>query len=322
MSRKESRLLEPALLPGSLWNSADGALRFPPPLTLAYETVIDRHNLRELVGLRNRDDPPVGGLTQELADKHFAQAFDGSVARAQLALLDPKRDATHASNAYVQSLAGNRLSLTDAPCGAGAATFGFLASIAELRACDVLPRHPLDVFLIGAELSAPARAYALEILNEICPFLEAQAIFVEAEFLSWDVTDSLSNTDLIRRMTVASGQYPTRLMVVANFNAFLIRDEKRKKAQPQLGELFRYASGENSLVVWMEPDMNRATADGGLFSWLRGLVNGAWRLFAQERSDRDAPVPTSEARFYEPLNPEVTARVGLAVMPLDLVRSK
>jgi hypothetical protein len=138
-------------------------------------------------------------------------------------------------------------------------------NIAELRAHDVLPRQPLDIFVIGAEPSNWARAYAEEVLAEIRPLLEKQAIFVKAHFFTWDVTDALSNTDLIRRMTLASVDYPKRLLVVANFNAF-------------------HASGEHSVAVWIEPDMNRAIGDGGLLRWLRGMVKGVWRLFAQERS--------------------------------------
>jgi len=141
MSTAKERLLNPQHLPASLWDGPSETLRLPPPLARAYETVIDRHGLRTLANSRDFDNPPVGGVTQTLTNQHFAQAFDGSVARAQLALVDPLSDAAEASNAYVSSLAGNRLSLIDAPCGAGAAALAFLASIAELLACNVLPRE-------------------------------------------------------------------------------------------------------------------------------------------------------------------------------------
>jgi hypothetical protein len=328
MNAKEQRLLDPALIPASLWDEASKTLLLPPILARAYQTIIDRHSLWALAESRDPKNPPTGGPTQEKTDQYFAQAFDGSVARAQLALLDPKGNVPEASNTCIRSLVGNRLNLTDAPCGAGAAAFAFLANIAELRVRDVLPRQPLDVFVIGAEPSSRARAYAEEVLAEIRPLLEEQAIFVEAQFFTWDVTDVLSNTDLIRRMTLASMDYPKRLLVVANFNAFLEKEKKRKVAERQLEELFRHVSGEHSVAVWIEPDMNRAIGDGGLFQWLWGMVKDKWRRFAvwlrlaQERSDENAPVPTSSARFCLPLNPTETARVGLAVVPLDLVRSR
>ncbi len=318
------RLLDPKALPRTLWNAESKALLLPAELSRAYETLIDRRGLRELAESRDPNDPPVGGLDQERSDRHFAQAFDGSVARTQLALLDPNNDVPLVSNSFISCLAGNRVSLTDAPCGAGAAAFAFLANVAELRARSILPREPLDVILIGAELSEPARNYAEEMFGELRPTLEAQAIFVDAEFRKWDVTDSLSNTDLIRQVTLKSGVCCKRLLVVANFNAFLEKEKKRREAEPQLGELFRHASGENSVGIWIEPDMNRATGSGGLFSWLRKLLIGPWRLFARENADgRDPkPISTSSARFHLPLNPSMTARVGLAVMQVDLARSK
>ncbi|MGR9013754.1 MAG: hypothetical protein ACU83U_08930, partial [Gammaproteobacteria bacterium] len=292
MHWRTPRLLDPKLIPNSLWDAENSVLLLPPALVNAYVTLINRHDLQDLANLRDSKNPPTGGLTQEKTDEHFAQAFDGSVARAQLALLDPKCDAVLSSNAYIQSLAGNKLSLTDAPCGAGAAAFSFLANIAELRARGVLPRQPLDVYLIGAELSDPARAYAQLLLAELCVELEKQAIFVEAEFISWDVTNSLNNTDLIKKMTLVSKDHPRRLLVVANFNGLLEKDQKWKKAEPQFNELFRHASGKNSVALWIEPDMNRSTNNGGLFHKLREKFANAWSKFIQECSDRNKPVLT------------------------------
>lgn len=323
MTQDEPRFLGPGLIPGTLWSPASETLFIPPSLAMAYETIIDRHSLRGLSESRDPDNPPVGGPSQDHTDKHFAQAFDGSVARMELAFLDPKQAAPLASNALIGSLAGGKLCLTDAPCGAGAASFALLSTVAELRAQRVLPRQPLDVFLIGAELSGPARIYAASLLKELRGSLEAQAIFVQEEFLCWDVTDPLSNTALIKCATIKSDNASQRLLVIANFNAFLEREGKRKDAQPQIEELFRHASEGNSVAIWIEPDMNRATAQGGLFQWLRGLVLTTWKRFARQNFDPTAaePVSTCSARFRLPLRPSQTARVGLAVMRIDLVRS-
>ncbi len=321
MNSKNRRLLDTALIPASLWDATSDALHLAPDLARAYSTLIGRHSLEGLSDLRDQDNPPVGGLTEALTNQHFAQAFDGSAARAQLALLDPRNELALASDTYLIRLMGNRLSFADAPCGAGAAAFAFLCTIAELRARNVLPRQPLDVYYLGAELSDPARAYAQEMLTELREALQAQAIFVEAEFLRWDVTNALSNTDLIKRMTQVSVNYPNRLLIVANFNGFLEKDRKRNEATPQLSELFRHASGTQSVALWIEPDMNRATASGGLFSWLHNLLKGAWRLFARAHSGDTKPVSTTRAIYHRPLNPAETPRVNLAIIPIDLVRS-
>ena len=110
------------------------------------------------------------------------------------------------------------------------------------------------------------------------------------------------------------------MLIVANFNGFLEKERKRKDAEPQFNELFRHASGKDSVALWIEPDMNRATANGGTFDWLRKITNACWK-FIQEISDSKEPVPTSSAEFQLPLTPEKTANVRLAVMPLKLERT-
>ena len=182
MVPRNHRLLDPGLIPATLWSRELDLLLIPPSLATSYELLIDRCHLRELSESRDANNPPVGGLSQAEVDKHFAQAFDGSAARMELALLDPNGVVTHCSDALIGSLAGGKLCLTDAPCGAGAATFAILATIAELRAQGVFPRQPLEVLMIGAELSDPARVHAASMLKELRASLEAQAIFVEKNF--------------------------------------------------------------------------------------------------------------------------------------------
>ena len=316
------RLLDPTLLPVTLWEPSEQVLILPPILASAYEAIIDCHNLRLLAASRNRDNPPVGGLTQEKADEHFAQAFDGSAARTQLALLDPKGEVSDASDAFIRCLAGNRLCLTDAPCRAGAAALAFLTTIAELRAQEVLPRQPLEVDLIGAEISVPARTYAIEALAHVCPRLEEQAIFVNHQLLHWDVLDCISNADLIKAMIRATVRDSKQLLVVANFNGFLEQQGKRKEAEPQLEELFRFASGKHSTAIWIEPIMNEAVGSGGLFARLLTLCRERWRRFARHSAviTGPRPVATSAAMFREPLEVNVKRHVHLAVMPIDLER--
>jgi len=323
MSATEKPLLDSKLLPSSLWDSETRIIHLPPILADAYQLLIDRYGLRLLAESRDSKNPPRGGLTKEKTDEHFAQAFDGSVARAQLAVIDPKEELSRASNAFIQALSGNDVCITDAPCGAGAAVFAFLTTVAELRTQNVLPRHPLNVQLIGAEISDHARTYATEILKEIRPALEQQAIYVEEEFLSWNVTDQMSNTDLIRKLTITTADIPKHLLIVANFNGFLEKEGKRKEAEPQLAELFRHASGKNSVAIWIEPQMNTAIADGGLFARIVKMASGIWQRFASVNTGgkSEDPILTSECKFQSPINTAKIHSVRLAVMRLDLDRT-
>jgi hypothetical protein len=291
-------------------------------LAKAYRTLIERHGLEELAQVRDRKNPPIGGLTQKLTNEHFARAFDGSAARAELALLDPNREMRDASNAFIICLAGNKVKLTDAPCGAGAAAFAFLTIIAELRSKNVVPREPLDIVLIGGEISPPARAYAEEMLAEIRSSLEAQAVFVQSKFLTWDVTNSVSNSEFVKQTLDLGRDASNSLLVVANFSGFLGRKGKRKEAAPQINELFRYLSGKNSIAILIEPRTNPAIADGGVFEWFRGLILGNFRRFAKEFHNEElAPgeYRGSSAHFELPLNPGNSARVNLSAMYINLI---
>jgi len=322
MKLSEKPLLDPGLIPLSLWDAASETLQIPSALSLAYYTLIDRHGLRSLAVSRDPNNSPVGGLDQLRTDQHFAQAFDGSVARAQLAILDPLKQVKRASNAFIQSLSGNELCITDAPCGAGAAVFAFLTTIAELRANDVLPRLPLDVSLIGAEISAPARAYFTEILEELRPFLEAQAISVNSNVTEWNLLDRISNADLISRMTRASTPNTKSLLIVANFSGFLEQEKRRAEAEAPLEELFRHASGNGTVVVWIEPQMNHVISSGGLFAGLARWAKEKWHKFMNVNTDgRDSELYlVSKCKFRSPIDPTKTHPVRLAVMRLDLER--
>jgi len=322
MSAK-SRLLPPAHIPTTLWDRSSETLTLPSALASAYERLIHRLGLHATATTRVKGVGAVGGLSKESADQHLAQAFDGSAARVMLAALDPRTELGPTSDSFIQSTAGASLALTDAPCGAAAAALAFLTVLAELRAKRVLPRLPLDVKFVGGELSPHAIAHAQQLFGELLGELEARAIFVDCQFHVWNVLESLSTADLVKASLLHGSSCTFKLLVIANFNGFLVKDKKQSDAQPQLDELLRYASGEQSLALWIEPEMNRSTGSGGLFSWLLGLLQSKWRLFARSvpGATEDAPGFCSEARFRLPLAPAETSRVKLAVMSIDLTRA-
>jgi hypothetical protein len=313
-------IVSPLQLPSSLWEAKKKILLLPPALAEAYRTVVEGSEiLLKYAAARDPNNPPVGGISQEQSDKHFAQAFDGSATRVQLAVLDPEGRVPKASRAFYQMLSGNSVTITDAPCGSGAASLAFLAIIAELRAESILPRLPLDVALIGAELSAPARRYAKQMLSALVPSLEQQSIFVQAEFTEWDVTNSVSSARLISRIISLRSTHPKLLLVVANFNAFLERPGNRKKAEPQLEELFRHSSTKRSVAVWIEPQTNKAIARGGLMSWVIEKAKGLWKKWTTVSADSGGDgFGKAQARFRSPLEASQTHAVRLAVIRLNL----
>lgn len=316
------RLLSPGAIPNTLWDASSKVLRISPALASAYIKLVEQHKLEDVAKSRAANGGPIGGTSKDETDKHFAQQFDGSCARVQLALIDPNEKMTALSNGIVKTLSGEKLVVLDAPCGAGAAAFGVLGAIVELRAKGVLPREPLDVCLIGRELSDFAREYARELLMELQPKFEEQAVFVDGDFDTWDATCEISTADFVRRINITSTTHSRILLLVANFSGFLKSEHNWKKAKPQLGQLFLHASGENNFAAWIEPNLNKVTNEsGGLFSNIRKALS-RWRRYASESGLTGLPSPTATdtAKFELPLNNSKTAEVRLAVMPIDLIR--
>ncbi|HYE27412.1 MAG TPA: hypothetical protein VEA61_04165 [Allosphingosinicella sp.] len=303
-------------LPNSIWISGQGIMKIPPPVCISYAAVIKHSNLFEAATGPRPDPAPVGGISQELTDLHFAHAFDGSVARAQLALIDPHNDVPITSATLLRFLSGGTLCLTDVPCGAGAASLALLGSVAQLRREQYLPRVPLYVHIVGGEISAPARAYADQLLTAILPDLEEEAIFATFELCDWDVLSPVSNSELIERIILSKATSLQTLVVVCNFNGFLERAGKKNEARPQLAELFRFCSGGTNAAVWIEPKMNAATS--GLFPWLKNLFP-RWSAFLRFLGSQEND-ETSECNYELPLKAPSTAVARLAVLPIDLVK--
>lgn len=314
---QEKPLVDPAILPKTLYDHLNEVLHLPPSLVSAYRTTLAAHGLDPLRKQRNPESPPVGGPSQEATNIHFSQAFDGSSARAALAITNPKNGWTRAANAFIESLSGNAVCLVDAPCGAGATSLTFLTSVAELRAQGVLPRLPLDVVLIGAELSAPARTYAAEMYFKLEPFLRQQAVFFRFDLMHWDVLDAVANRDVIRAAVRAFAVPCKRLLLVANFSDFLERNRKRKEAMPQLDALFLQLSGKDAIAVWIEPNTNLA---GGLLASLASWAKTAWARFAAVvgASDDSSPVFRGDSLFQPAGLGDKLATVRMAILRFDL----
>ncbi len=196
-------------LPTSL--CASGMLYIAPDLATAYVTAVNLHGLNQLANARDLKSAPVGGPTKEAADKHFAQAFDGSVARTELAFLDPKSEVANVADALAKLCAGGPIAILDLPCGAGAFSLSILCTLAELRARGTLPRQPLDVVVVGGEFNSHASRYASDLFARVNSFLITQAINVEFKPLFWDVCDPVSNSDVLKRFVADSDRVRTKL---------------------------------------------------------------------------------------------------------------
>jgi hypothetical protein len=321
MNATPSKLISPADLPESLWRPQEGVACLPPDLVDVWKTLLDRHGLRVLAEQPRPDKGPVGGLSTEAIDQHLAWSFTGSSARVELAMLDPKSNMPHVADAFALVFSGGRVALADLPCGSGAAVLTIVTAVAELRRKARVPREPLHVILVAGEISERARDYAAEAIDAVRSSLEAQAIWIEPAFLRWDVCDALSNTDLIRELTVRSQSCGARMLVMANFSGFLQREGKLSDAQPQLEEIFRHSRDKRSSVIWIEPQTNIVThQQGGLFNRLGQWLARAWARFVRtvRPEDKSSSEAKAEASIVDALNSQGRFDAHLAVMRFDL----
>lgn len=314
-----TRMLKPEHLPPCLWDVAQQQLHLPAALATAFKESVSAKGIEGL--LQNYGgDGPVGGQGEEETLLHFVNRFDGSSARLQLAFLDPHSHLADTSNVILSRLSGGTTCFVDAPCGTGAGFLSLFLVVARLRELDILPRVRLEVGLVAADVSDSARIIANDLLDSVRGFLEDQAIFVDVDWVHWDVTSEQSTVALNRRVIRKSAGCKANFLLVANFSGFLVGDKQLKKSDPQLYELFKYFSDEDSFAVWIEPKTNDAIASHGLLPWIFKQVGSKWAWFARLGKGLTDAVSAfkSEANFKSVLKPgSSVARVSVTHMRLS-----
>ncbi len=271
-----SRLIKPEDIPETLWHAETSCLHLPPTLLIAWKYLLQHAGLEEKA-LQQVPNGITGGLSKDATDEHLAWRFSGSSARVQLCFLDPEGKLTEVADAFAKALSGGTVLLADLPCGSGAAALALLSTIAELRRQNRIPRNPLTIKIIGGELSDFARGYANIATDHIKDALAEQAIWISAEFLSWNALDKFSTADLTNRLTLLGQECSARLILLANFSDFLQREGKWKDASPQFENLFLHGRALNSFVLWIEPQTNGVLGSGGFFgralTWFKKLFS-------------------------------------------------
>ncbi|MBI4324102.1 MAG: hypothetical protein HY674_02440 [Chloroflexi bacterium] len=290
-----------------------GLLSLPPALAVAYEHVIQAQGLIELATRSNVEEGPTGGMTPDQTFRHFSQRFAGSCGRVEMALLDPKLELGACSDVLLKAFAGGVVKLLDIPSGAGSATASLLSTLAELRSRGILPRFPLTVLVTGGEISETARQLASQLLTQLQPALEREAIHVQSNWLSWDVGDAFSTTALIDAWLSHGPRAGCHVAVVSNFSAYLASNLDRAKRQ--IENVLQWVSVRRSDLVWVEPTTNVATDNfwPGLF---RKVLSGFRRWFNQGGTSATEHIRRTEVALCHPLRPSERVRVHLTLMRL------
>ena len=289
------RFLKPKDVPKSLWDG-DNLLSLPQPLRDAYHKTLKTKGLLE-EALKASPQGSIGGESAEETDQHFAHRFDGSCARVELAVLDPKDELSDASDHFVRAFSGGCVRLLDIPCGSGAASAALLTTVAELRRKKIIPREPLEVFLTGGDISDTARCNADLVFSELQQALRNQGIFLNVSLPQWDISDAASTTSLLNKWLADAPDCNKSFLIVANFSGFLGIDKNLEKVEERVGEVFRWARVRKSTTAWLEPPMNKKKE-----KWLREWFEKIFFKLVGWLSKPAGPNHklTTDAKFVQP----------------------
>ncbi|MDE1716156.1 hypothetical protein [Chromobacterium amazonense] len=318
-----TRLIQPKDIPETLWDAETERIHLAPYLLTAWKHLLQHAGL-EQQAMEPVPKGEIGGLGKKETDDHLAWRFSGSSARVQLGFLDPRDELGGVTDAFAKVFSGGTVLVADLPCGSGAAVLTLLTCIAELRRQGCIPRHPLNVRVVGGELSVFARDYASRAMEHIKEELAEQAIWVSAEFLSWDALDKFSTADLTKRLILAGQECSARLMVFANFSGFLQEQGNWENALPQFQNLFVHGRDNNSYAIWIEPQTKQVGGNSGFFSVALDWFKKLFSIF-HTKDDQDAlqvkNLGKSRAKVQHPLR-EHQFNVHLEIQRFDLPLKK
>jgi len=263
------RFIQVKDIPPSLWSHSNQLLTLPESLVDSWKLLLQQNDL-EAMALGKAPQGFTGGMSKSDTDKHFAWRYTGSCGRVVLTALDPKSHLSEVSDSYATIFAANKVLLADLPCGSGAGSVSIITTLIELRKHNILPRLPLTIKIIAAEISQHALEYYVKQLEEIESIAIEQAIEVEFETVRWDALDKISTADLIQKLTLLNQDCDSRLLLLTNFSGFLDKEQRWEDAKPQFEQIFIHSRDKSSTAIWIEPGSKNI---GGFFNKLTNWFN-------------------------------------------------
>ncbi|EMR12899.1 hypothetical protein MPL1_08017 [Methylophaga lonarensis MPL] len=308
------RLIQVKDIPSSLWSEPEKTLFLSKSLTDSWKKLLASEGLEDLA-IEKSPEGFTGGMNKEDTDKHLAWRYTGSCGRVVMTCLDPKNHLSEVSDAYAKTFAGNRVLLVDIPCGSGAGAVSIITILIELRKHGVLPRLPLKLNIVAADISEYALGYCSTQLKQLVSLANEQAIEIEYETHHWDVTDKISTADLIERLNILNQGCDSRLLLLTNFTDFLEKENKWKLAEPQFEQLFIHSRGKFSTAIWIEPQKNNVA---NFFARLVGWFNTKLiKLFKSDDVKLSTDYAITDAECKHPLKNH-KFKIGLSVKRLQL----
>ncbi len=193
----------------------------------------------------------VGGKSEEETLKYFANCFLNSGARSQFLILNPYGKHTNITEYLMSAISYGKISILDIPCGAGASICSLLLNLYELRINNFLSNIPVNIDIIGADISTTALEIYEKFLSNIEKHLIKVGIRIKYETKLWDANCPVSTTQL---MDIFLKSNIDLMVYISNFNSSLsvIGDSQI------LNQILPRLYNRKATILWIEPGMKRA----------------------------------------------------------------
>ena len=243
--------------PESLWH--DSQIVMAPPLADSYR---DELTFRGLYEDACRYDPKdrgnIGGEGSQETLKHFARLFKASSARVQYLVLNPGGQFKGVSDEILSFMMDGKVSILDIPCGTGGGLLGYLSTIAELRRSGLMQKTPVELTVVGGDISNDARTIYESMLGRLKEGFSSVGLRVSCHHSTWDVTDVFSTGQLVDRWLERCPKDEHYMIFVSAFSGFA-RSNKETVLMAFHSVVGRFHN-KPCLLVWVEPKIKKSTS--------------------------------------------------------------
>lgn len=224
-------------------------LNLPSIMWRSYRNVLLKHNKLSACEAGTNAKNIVGGQTDAETFDHFTYRFPNSVSRLCYLCLNPKGETSQVSSDLQTSFAVEEVHLLDLAAGTGAAAVGILATLSELRRQKKLPTLPLTVKIFAADISPKALEIYAEIINDLKPELNSQAIKVEVKMTLWDASDASQIASICDEWLAAA--FEKELFVIVS-NLSGVGNETLEKFKRSFQHVTERLATKPSTFLWIE----------------------------------------------------------------------
>jgi hypothetical protein len=258
-------------IPETLWQG--DKLLIPPVLVDALRDELQVRALYEEACIADKPDNELfGGKDAEAALPHFIHRFKASAARVEFVTLNPNGTFEPLATDLVACFLDGSVAILDIPCGSGGGLLGLLLTFVELRRHGAIPRLPLEIRLLAADISSEARAIHEAMLGRVQGELAESGVSVSSQYVQWDVTDPFSTAALMDKWLEFAPASEEYLVFISAFSGFAASNAEA--VLHGVRDITVRLHNKMFLLAWIEPIMKKSER---LFEKVLGYLTSLFR---------------------------------------------